>query len=81
MNVNDKQSAVEWLNAWGEKMRPGILQSAIDGTAMCYGIALSQGDVEGCRNLAAAWHMLTGGRIVEKLHHGVDGLSFEEICR
>lgn len=69
MNVVDALSAAAWLMAWGDRMRPGIRDSAIQGTAMCYWIALAQGS--DTRGYAAAWHVLTAGQVREPLHAGL----------
>lgn len=34
MNINNANDATDFLNAWGSKMRPGILREAIAGLVM-----------------------------------------------
>lgn len=71
MFVTDRKSALEFMNAWGEKMRNGILEAAIYGNRACYGSAFQAGHEVEAAGYAEADSILTGGRVIAKLHDGI----------
>lgn len=71
MRITDRKSALEFMNAWGENMRNGILEAAIWGNRACYGSAFQAGHEIEAAGYADADSVLTAGRVIEKLHAGI----------
>ncbi len=71
MHITNRNTALEWLTSWGDKLRPGILNAAIYGVHACYGMAWIAGHDLEARGYAEAWSVLTAGRVIEPLHQGL----------
>lgn len=71
MRIENRNDALEWLNAWGEKLRPAILKSAIEGMRACYGSAWIAGHEIEAAGYAEAYSVLSAGRVEYPLHEGV----------